>query len=301
MARKFIRQYQLMVTSPQGEEIRIQNPITVEFDITRKNLASLNTATFTVYNLSERTRMKIFHDLYDTSTYLPVAFYAGYVYGSQETNTYAAQCFRGHVKQAYSYREGCDYKTVIECWDGGTALNNSFVSQTLPSGAKQQDVIKNLAQGMLNIVGSVVSDAFNTISNRATTLFGNPFDLLGKLTNNNFYVDSQTAFALKPDEAIKGTLNVIDETIGIVDSPKRTGTVVEVATIFEPRYVPSQEVILTSSTQLVLNGQYKLTGIQHRGIISDAVNGDCTTMLTLSALNIRKIITTNISNYFKTK
>ena len=290
-----------MVTSPQGEEIRIQNPITVEFEIIRQNLASLNTATFTVYNLTERTRMKIFHDLYDVSTYLPVSFYAGYSYGTAETNTYAARCFMGHVKQAYSYRQGSDYKTVIECWDGGTALNNSFVSQTLPGGSNNKNIIQNLAQGMANMVGAVVSDAFDSVNNRATTLFGNPFDLLGKLTNKNFYVDNQTGFALTTNEAINGTLNYIDDKIGILDSPKRTGTVVDVTTVFEPRYVPSQEVILTSASQPVLNGQYKLTGIQHRGIISDAVNGDCTTSLTLSGLNIQKIIKTNIANYFKVK
>jgi hypothetical protein len=300
MARKFVRQYLLSVTSAQGEEINIVDPITLEFTVTRQNLASLNTATFTVYNLAERTRMSIFHDLYDTAKYLPVIFYAGYSYGTEETNTFLAQCFKGHIKQAYSVREGPNYKTIIECWDGGTALNNSFVSQTAPAGNPIKSLVQNLTSSMLNIGGAIIGDQFNQTTQRATTLFGAPVDLANKLTGGNFYIDSQTAFALGKDEAITGTLNIIDSSVGILEAPTRTGTQVEVTTLFEPRYVPSQEVILQSDAIPVYNGQYKLTGITHSGTISEAVCGELKTALTLSGLTINNIIKSNISEYFKT-
>jgi hypothetical protein len=300
MARKFVRQYILSVTTDQGEQITITNPLTLDFNITRQNLASLNTATFTIYNLKERTRMSIFHDLYDLSNYLPVTFYAGYKYGSKETDTLLAQCFKGHVKQAYSVRDGPNYKTIIECWDGGTALNTSFVSQTTPAGNPLKQLLTDLVGSMKNIVGGVVSDAFNQTSQRATTIFGPPVDLANQLTGGNFYIDSQTAFAIKNNEAIQGTINYIDSSIGIVDVPKRTGTQIDVTTIFEPRYIPSQEVILKSTSIPVYNGQYKITGINHSGTISDAVSSELKTSLTLSGLTINNIIKTNISEYFKT-
>jgi hypothetical protein len=298
MARKFIRQYVLTVTSGTGKLYTIKNPITVDFNITRQNLASLNTATFTLYNLKPQTRADLFHDLYDTSQFLPVKFFAGYGYLTSETDNFIAQCFNGHVKQAYSYRDGSDYKTVIECWDGGTALNNSFISMTMPAETSFKSILQNLASNMLNIAGAVISDKFSEITGRATTLFGSPFDIANKLTGNNFYVDNQTAFALKIDDALVGSLNVIDNSIGILDTPKRTGTQVEVTTMFEPRYGVSQEVLLKSASNPILNGQYKLTGMVHSGVISDAVSGDCKTQLTLTNLDINNLIKANINNYF---
>lgn len=299
MASKFLRQYLLSVTSAQGEEINITDPITVEFEITRQNLASLNTATFTVYNLAERTRMAIFHDLYDISTYLPVIFYAGYYTQTPKLDSFLAQCFKGHIKQAYSVREGSNYKTVIECWDGGTALNSSFTSQTVPAGQPIRSMLNNLVGSMANIAGAVIGDNFQEISQRATTFFGAPVDLANKLTGGNFYIDNQTAFAMKRDEAIEGTLNVIDNRIGILESPRRTGTQIEVTTTFEPRYVPSQQVLLNSTVTPIYNGQYKITGITHQGIISEAVNGDLRTNLILLGTTISDIIKNNISDYFK--
>lgn len=299
MASKFLRQYLLSVTSAQGEEINITDPISVEFEITRQNLASLNTATFTVYNLAERTRMAIFHDIYDISKYLPVVFYAGYNYGSEETNTFLAQCFKGHIKQAYSVREGSNYKTVIECWDGGTALNSSFTSQTVPSGNPVKSILNNLIGSMANIAGAVIGNQFEDVSQRATTLFGAPVDIANKISGGNFYIDNQTAFAMKRDEVIDGTLNVIDNRVGILESPRRTGTQIEVTTTFEPRYVPSQQVLLNSTVTPIYNGQYKITGISHQGIISDAVGGDLRTNLTLTGFVISDVIKTNVSDYFK--
>lgn len=300
MASKFLRQYLLSVTSAQGVEINITDPITVEFEITRQNLASLNTATFTVYNLAEPTRMAIFHDLYDISTYLPVIFYAGYYTQTPDTDSFLAQCFKGHIKQAYSVREGQNYKTIIECWDGGTALNSSFTSQTVPAGNSIKTILNSMIGNMANIAGSVIGNQFEETTQRSTTLFGAPVDLATKLTDNNFYIDNQTAFALKRDEAIDGELNVIDNSVGILESPKRTGTQIEVTTTFEPRYVPSQQVLLNSTVTPIYNGQYKITGITHQGIISEAVSGDLRTNLILLGTTISDIIKTNIRDYFKT-
>jgi hypothetical protein len=167
----------------------------------------------------------------------------------------------------------------------------------MPAPVSLKSILQNLASNMLNIAGAVISDKFSAITERASTLFGSPFDIASKLTGNNFYVDNQIAYALKIDDALVGSLNVIDNTIGILDTPKRTGTLVEVTTMFEPRYAVSQEVLLKSSSQPILNGQYKLTGMTHSGIISDSVSGDCKTQLILTNLEITNLIKQNISNY----
>jgi len=291
---KFNRQFLLRVTTSTQEIVEITNPLTCEFDVSRKNLASLNTATFTIYNLNELTRQKIFKDIFDLDLVRKVEFWAGYAYDKQ---TFLARCFAGEIKQAYSFRDGPDYKTVIDCWDAGKAAALGFSNQTMPAGTSIKDMVAKLIETMPNIIGATVSDQFDKKSARSTVLFGNQFDILSQITGGKFYVDSQQGFALKDDDAIAGDINLIDDKLGLLGTPRRSQSAVEVTMLFEPRFVVSQYCELQSTIEPIYNGVYKLTGIEHIGVISDAVSGECKTTVTLFNTNIKNVIKNNIINY----
>jgi len=293
---KFNRIYNLKLTTSTNEIVEIKNPITCELTISRKNLASLNTANFVIYNLNQTTRNKIYKDIFDLQIVKPIEFWAGYKY---DKTTFLSRCFAGEIKQAYSVRDGCDYKTFIECWDGGKAASMGILGLTMPSGTSIKTQIIRLAQSMPNIIGAVVSDQFKGTSARGTTFLGNQLDALSQLTEGCTYIDNQTVYCLKQDDVLQGEVETIDKSFGLLDTPQRSQTLVELSMLFEPRLFPSQKVTVISDVEAIYNGTYKLTGIDHTGIISDAVNGELKTKVTLLNVDIRNVIRQNIINYLK--
>jgi hypothetical protein len=66
-------------------------------------------------------------------------------------------------------------------------------------------------------------------------------------------------------------------------------TFIELDMLFEPRIKPSQLLELDSLTEKRFNGYYKVVGITHKGTISGATSGSCTTtlqMITIKEANV---------------
>lgn len=277
---KFGRKFVLKIETSNGGNVEIASPFTLEFSVTRHNLASANNASFVIYNLNEDTRNKIFKDQYDISTYRAVQLFAGY---TSDTDSSLPQVFNGNVRSAYSYRYGSNFKTEIECYDGGFSMANGFVAKSMPAGTPQVGIIKVLMDSLPQVGEKVIGNSYIDQVKRGIVLFGNPADLLKQYTNGGFYMDSQNAYALDKNEVIPGTYNIIDASTGLLETPRRAEATLELSTIFEPRLKISQMVQLNSDTAKNFNGNYKVVGISHRGVISDAVGGECRTSLTLWA------------------
>lgn len=297
MANKFQRRFILRLQTYDNQTLQIENPLTCEFNITRQNLVSCNTANFTIYNLSEKTRNRIFHDLYDLENFKAIEFWAGYGYG--ETNSFLARCFYGGIKQAYSVRDGANFKTLIEAADGLVAAATGFISQTVGTEQSFKDILLQTMNTMPTINNATVGDGFDDKPIRPVTLFGNQFEILNLLSRNTFYVDSQDAYILNNKESLEGFINRIDDNMGLLDTPQKSQTMIDLSVLFEPRLVPSQYIELNSKTLPLYNGKYKIVALNHTGIISDAIGGDARTKVTLLNLEVNKIIKTNITNYFK--
>jgi hypothetical protein len=304
-SQKFSRYFVLKVETALDTIARIEYPLTCEFNVTRNNLASVNSATFTIYNLNETTRLSLFKDPYDINTFRLIEFYAGYY---NETTLMLPLVFKGSVKQCYSERSGCDYKTVIECFDGQQGMASSFASQTLPPGTSIRKQYAALIETMKDIQGGTIGNIPGGESKRGVVQFGNPADIMKQLTNIDFYVDRLVCYALDQSDVLVGDLPIINADSGILDVPKKTETSVTMTLLFEPRLQVSQllkidiKPRLIDTTHLTLeqalsaylnsvdqgasiyNGEYKLTGISHQGTISGAICGDCRTTLNLLSL-----------------
>ena len=63
--QKLGRNYELTITKVDGSQIIIKPPFTLELDITRKTLGSVNTAQFRLYNLDIYDRNSIRFNAFD--------------------------------------------------------------------------------------------------------------------------------------------------------------------------------------------------------------------------------------------
>lgn len=283
MGTKFGRTYKLLIETSDGNNIEVAYPITMEFTVVRHNLASTNTASLVIYNLSEDTRKKIYKDQYNISDRRAIQLYAGYNDGTQML---LPMVFNGEIRSAYSTRRGPDVRTEIECFDGGFAMANSFSSQSIGQGATQAEIIARLAKDLQGVEGPPTIGNFLTqVAKRGLAVFGNPAEILKQITNNNFYIDNQRAYILNKDEVVLGEVAVISSESGIIETPRRADTQVEVTIVFEPRIKVSQMISLESITEKNFVGIYKVVGFQHRGVISGATAGDCTTTVSLLSGN----------------
>jgi len=277
---KFGLWFLLKAQTFSGDIVEITYPLTCEFQVVRNNLASVNSATFTIYNLNERTRFSLFKDSYDI-TFRTIEFYAGYRSRGVDL---VPLVFSGSIRQCYSERSGSDYKTVFDCYDGQQSMAAGFISSPTTAGVNLKDQVAGLISQLPNIKGGVVGDSLQGQSKRGSAQFGNPAEIIKNLTGNELYIDNMNAYSLDTTEVLSGESIVITSESGIVDIPKKTETSVEMSLIFEPRLKVSQLVEVKSSANRFYNGLYKLSGLTHAGTISGSVASDVVTKLTMLSM-----------------
>jgi hypothetical protein len=305
---KFGRNYILYVGLEDGTILNISPPFTIEFNIIRKNLGSLNTCQIRIYNLSPRNRNLIRYDMSDYSTVRKIEFYAGY-------GMNLPLIFIGNISQAWSIREGVDFITTIESYDGGDGLINGIISgtATFAAGTTLQNMYKILMSYMPNTTFGAIGPSFiysdpdtktKLLTNtRATSYTGNAGEVLRNITGGAFFIDLGKTYILGDNECINGSVAVVNSQSGLLNTPLRENSIVTVDMIFEPGIVLSQYIQLESSTFPQLNsnatnqsfnfatnsdnvnGYYKITSLIHRGMISESVCGDVITTLEFFAPN----------------
>lgn len=293
MAYKFGRNYELTIWGPDyyatvsndgittpylatPPSLTIKLPFTVEFDITRTIIGtSPNSASIQIYNLNRINRDQIEFNVWQQQIFQKILFKAGY-------GNSLATLLSGNITQAWSVRQGTDFVTTVECFDGGWAYNNAFSTVEIGTGSNK-DVIKKLIDSLSPTIKSgVISDTVTPDStSRGKSYNSYTAPLLNKLTNKCFFIDNEVANVLAPNECLEGDLDVIDDSIGILDTPIRQNSFVYVDLLFEPRIKPGQKITLNSNLAPQFNGDYKVGSVKHRGTISEAVCGDARTSVSL--------------------
>ena len=268
--------------------IEIVPPFTIEFDIQRNLLGSSNVASFRIYNLSQVRRSQIRKDPQTYSDIRPIIFQAGY--GEQLSDV-----FVGNISTAVSVREGVDYVTSISCYGGDLAYLLGITSSQFPSGTPIDTIIRTIAGQVAKQSGFSVGavGAYPGTISRGNSYVGSGMDVLKDLTGNGVFVDNNKINCLNDDECLKGQLEEINSSFGILSTPVRGESNVSFEMLFEPRLQVGQKVIMnlsnfieTNSNQVSqvtkqLNGPYKIVGLKHRGMISDAVCGNATSTVEL--------------------
>lgn len=276
---KFGRVYRLTLEVSDTETVVMEYPLTLIFEVSRNTLASANRGHFQIYNLKPDTRLKIYHDRYDTLTYRRLILQAGY-----EDESPLPTIFRGNVIQASSYRSGTNWITEIEAFDGGFGIINGQVSQTVPAGWDLPQIIKAVLGGLPNVTVGAVGDLAQQNA-RGVTLMGNSWDAANRIAAGQdavAFVDNEQANLLKKNEYIAGagSIDLITSETGLLQTPRRYDARLDAEILFEPRLVVGQIVQLQTLEQ-VYNAQYQVVGVTHRGTISGAV---CDSAVTVASL-----------------
>lgn len=268
---KLGRNYQLQVQTQTGATLTVALPFTIEFDITRNTLTSANVCQIRLYNLSLINRNQLRFNISDFGTYRAVLLKAGY-------GDNLATIFQGNISQAWSVREGVNFITQIECYDGGFAFNNGKVDLQFPSGVTQGAVFSSVVGTLPKVKTGAVSPDVKTLP-RGNTYSGSSIDTLNQLRPKSWFIDKETLNSLNDDEYIAeiGPETIINNKSGLLGTPVLEQTIVRFDMIFEPALNPGERVFLDSLTENNFNGHYKITGVKHRGMISEAVCGSLVT------------------------
>lgn len=274
--QKWNRNYILSVQVEGNRWLDISLPFTMDFKISRNTFATANTGRFTIMNLSEGTRRQIYKDRYKFDLYKGIELRAGY----GEKKELLPLIFKGNIKQAYSKKERVDYITEIEAYDGGFAFQNGRSSRSFSAGTSDKQILKSFIEDLPAIEYGKIGTFTGSLP-RGNAMQGVTTDLIKSIADGNFFIDNEKAYCMQEEECFRGNITEINSASGLLGSPQREETLLTFKMLFEPRLQVGQYVHLTSETEKLFNGSYKVIGIEHSGTISDAVSGKCQTKVSL--------------------
>jgi hypothetical protein len=271
---KLGRQYRLTIQSvdendnPIDEAIVITNPITLRFMVNRTLFADINSMDVELYNLAPDTYNKLFFDFFNTKR-RTIILEAGYK--GQELSI----IFIGDVWNCYTSRQGSDIITKIHAL---TALKSLQVQSDATLANISRNKILTYAASDMALDIEIYSGE-DTKFSRPVSISGNSMKIIKKYTDENAYIDNNKIIVLENQDAIKGEVPLINDESGLLGVPRHEDALLSVDIILEPRIVIGQIIEIKSRIMSEFDGQYKVYGIKHEGIISDAVSGSATTTL----------------------
>ena len=268
--------------------IIIEYPFTLNISIARNTFSQVNTANLSLLGLGESTRADLYLDQYNKEKVIKITLEAGYDSGM-------ATIFKGTVKQCYSYKAsgGTEYQTEIEAWDGGLSIYLGESNKTFTAGVDATETLEGLVNDFpLLEMGGIGDEIKIDKTKRGAAYEGGTYDILRGLCNGNCFIDNEKIYFATQNEVRQGELIELDVTAGLLSTPMRRETLLSLTMMFEPRFVIGQKILLTSLTSPYLNGEYKILGIRHEGVISGAVCRQLTTTVDL-------FIGTKLFNYIK--
>ncbi len=255
----------------QGQTLVVALPFTIEFDITRNTLSSANVCQVRIYNLSEKNRNSLRYNATNYGQYRGLQLRAGY-------NDDLSVIFKGNISQAWSFREGTNLITQIECYDGGFAFNNGVADFSAPEGSPNRSVLKGLAGSLPNVSLGAVGNFSGNLP-RGNSYAGNTAKAIGELTGGAMFIDNEVVNILQDDEYIQdfGPTLVINAETGLLATPILEVNIARFEMLFEPKLAVGRLVRVESATDFNYNGLYKVTEVKHKGVISEVVSGSATT------------------------
>lgn len=310
---KFGRSYQMAVAGNYGTafgpDVMVQFPTTLELEVTHHIFASANSATFSLYNLSETNQGLISFNQFLKPHAARLMLNAGYIsqvaLGLAGAPSQLPVIFDGFVNIAYTERRGPDLVTQINAFDngdistGGPAAYFDFKNAyTAPQGATVFTIFPELVRrlsggvkvGAISLAGSNIPDPLA----RPWTFNGSVWKALENLSNtipgSHVYIEHNKCYLLGQNATLPQTSNTlvtIESETGLLGIPRYTGPTIMVTTIFEPSLHVGSQVELKSGVNKRANGPCKIVAYTHRGTISGVKSGELYSDITLLQLSTK--------------
>lgn len=282
--RKFNRNYHivfevgyrkdLLEYVPQ-QTIKVQYPFTLKFDVNRGVWSDANTGNFQLYNLGYDIQALLWKDRADQTKYVTMWVYAGY-------EDVMPLIFMGDVQECTSYRNGVDFITDIQATDGGYLFQYGFINKTFSKDTDFKFLIQELLAGVPTCKVGYITSNVKQMRKRGRTFIGQTMKLLEAYDFDKVFIDNGELHILGENDVIPGQLMVLTADSGMIGTPRRSETTLNVDTIFEPQLVVAQAINLQSKIYPFLNQNYQIIGLRHYGTISPVECGNLYTSVSLS-------------------
>lgn len=295
---KFGRSYILSIDTidPNAPPLIIQPPFTLEFSIDRNTMASTSQAKIRVLNLNAKHRNAILKDQWTPQSKRRVVLKAGYGPGPDYPTI-----FFGTMSFCYSFREGINFISEMECYDGGWAFASATFNGNFPIGTTFRNVVLNMAASLApyQVTLGAISTTLPKLNQslpKAEPYSGNTMKLIRSLVGGAAFIDNGR-FNVLADSDVVPTPKIyeISSASGLLSTPRRQQTYIEWDMIFQPNIRLGQQVKLNSQTAPLFNNApgssssngpntntfYIIKRLYHRGTISDAVCGEVITSMSI--------------------
>ena len=283
MYDRFNRNYSLEIITLDNKKITIQPELRITFDVTKSVKGGLNNGTIQIYNLSQTHRNLIVKDediteedkekkeeknktdaqkeaseLKDAgirtlpADYMQFELKAGY--SKIET------IFKGAISKASSKKQGAEFVTTIEAYDGLYDMQNSYTSKVV-KGKISEQVIKD----MPTIKKGKITEQNPLL--RPRVLVGNSFKILEEnlALNETYYVDDGVIHIIKEKEVTSGYIPLVNSETGLLNTPEKLQKEVKFETMMNPLLRIGGLMQLESLYDKRFNGIYKVNTIHYTG------------------------------------
>lgn len=284
MYDRFNRNYSLEIIALNNQKVTIQPEIRITFDVTKSVKGSLNNGTIQIYNLSQTNRNLIIKDediaeedkekkeenkktdaqkekekkdKEDGVRILPADYMqfelkAGY--SKIET------IFKGAISKASSKKQGAEFVTTIEAYDGLYDMQNSYTSKVVKGNISEQ-VIKD----MPTVKKGKITEQNPLL--RPRVLVGNSFKILEENLSGNetYYVDDGVIHIIKEKEVTSSYIPLVNSETGLLNTPEKLQKEVKFETMMNPLLRIGCLMKLESLYDKRFNGIYKINTIHYTG------------------------------------
>lgn len=285
-----------VISHPIQQQNTSSPGLTIRFNINR-GFQINNQAEIEIFNLNAISRQYLYQDKFnipfaqiDKETkkvqYRLVELSAGYL-GLDKKKSIFNNIFIGNIIEGVSgVRKNDDIITKLICQENGYNNNGlgGVLSKSYGNKAKLEDLLKDCLNKLgIEYSNLKIAGLENILKQplKAQTFLDNPYSILKKYFKDNFYIDNGVAYLIGNDEAVEGDLLVINDEAGLLESPARKSTTLELKILFEPRLILGQFIKINSQITPEFNGIYKIISIKHQGTISPSLNDSLTTILEL--------------------
>lgn len=231
------------------------SPLRIRFDVDKNMVGSPNKTKIEIYNLSSETRSGI------KKGYI-VQLQAGY-------NNLIQTLFVGSVITVASTRTGADIITSLECGDGESAITNSTLNKSYPSGSTLAQILQDVGNALATVTQSqpqgiaagIAVGIPNVVYNNGFTAHGacrDTLDILLKPQGMEWNIQNGNLNVIPIQSYNGNTAIVVSMATGMIGVPSENLNFIQFNNLLNPNLIPGALIQLISTSNPSLNGYYKL-------------------------------------------
>jgi hypothetical protein len=264
--QEYGRQYVLRIG--KDDDALVINNLRIMFKLKHTSDKKANSATITVYNLSQDTVNNMLKGVADR--YHQISLSTGYGDLNDVRQIYAGQITKA-VTSKGSGDAVVDSTLVLTCDDGGTAARNAMMSATFVAGSCHSDILKVCATTMTGVQPGLLGIASDVVLSRGRVCYGMTRHILSQIASHHdadWSIQHGCLTLMARDYVCPGEAIVLNQQTGMINAPRVTDAGLEVTCLLRPEIVIGT-LVRVDSINDYYDGDYKVVSIASDGDTHD--------------------------------